>query len=979
MKRKRWMRNAGLVALSAVLVGGAAMAFTACGKGGRDGYTLSVYIFCGEADSYTNEKICLDWAEEYSAAHSAELGGNKIKINFRSEPDKPTYFDDMADDIGTSRCPDIIYVSPAQTLTYAGQGHILDLTDYILADQAMTEAVGNVWKDSLAFYAGYGTAPFLNGADSVEYDAQRGAFYDAENDKELRFYGLPKDYSSFGLGYNRNYFDDVMKAAYTTLKPSSGSANGRSVTTRLYAQSGPVEKAGNRKAPTHEGKDTASITYAVDVDGVTNKYTGAAISAKAGDPASFINVGIPTRYKPFNFYRYATFQDALREGDPLAVSTQSFTGGQGYIITIPGFPGETFSLTDNGGERLANTVNDDAEYDAENANLVLTYTEYGALNWACAYLLNSFSWDDNSDIYSENVKDEGNIAAALKAKTVTENTFSAWFKGRGGVYTAAGGNADNHDEIGDFNNVYGGEQNEWENGQNLYILPWLFSNDAVFINESNEKSINEKRGDTVIASKNANNDWSWTSATSDSDIFSRVGTASERISKINLDGTEREALVQYGINSENFIETYGAFQEYSATWNAHYGEAGDTAVGYDKGGNGQGGFVSGASIFYGVGTWDVSEYQEVHRAVLDLGVMPTAVSNKLSLYAQSRSAYYYAGETDKTLKAVTYANGATQKGTGVTAGTATGSTGDYTQRTGLNDGAADTQAQGLKVYTEDEIAFNQALRQDKWAGRMDSVGYAVNGKLTEDAEWVAPAAASLVMALTIGEQAQVTLTYAGAQIPNVMSQCNEYLNYNTTAKDGAFKDMITPEGDAEGHDVWDAYYEVALEMASANNSKTVKEFLAGKQIEYMDEQGQKQTIPLEYDTQYDGVKLSEFSTATTSKTRIAYAMRVLRMINYTRAERDILIRMVTGMNAVKDQTLYTQGTRWINTLNADGSASSFLAYINQVELTDAQKNYTDSVAFHPSQVNTAGRSYMTPAVFAVRQALASQNYLSDGQ
>ena len=58
--KKKFLRNASLVALSAVLVGSSAVALAACGPGsttglgGNDNYTITVNIFCGAADEDTN-------------------------------------------------------------------------------------------------------------------------------------------------------------------------------------------------------------------------------------------------------------------------------------------------------------------------------------------------------------------------------------------------------------------------------------------------------------------------------------------------------------------------------------------------------------------------------------------------------------------------------------------------------------------------------------------------------------------------------------------------------------------------------------------------------------------------------------------------------------------------------------------------------------------------------------------------------------
>ena len=964
MKKKRFWKNAGLVALSTVMVGGAALAFTACGGNTGSDYQLEVYVFCGDADAMTNETICNNWAQRYSQEHADELGGNTVTVKFTANPSKGDYFDDIGGQISsggsTGNYPDIIYVSPSQVLTYAGNGTILDLTDYITASESAVSQVNGIWKDSLSFYATKGSSLLMSNVGEIGYNDETNTFYDAstQSGTEASIYGLPKDYSNFGLGYNRNYFTDVMKAAYTTLTSSVS----RTVTSRIYKQSNAVAGV------THTGEESGAITYAVSGDYI-NPYTGEEMTATEGQIAPFINIGVPTAYKPFNFYQYATYADAIAGGDPLALSTRDWTGGEGYIITVPGFPGETFSLVDDEGTELYdNSVNEDAVYDAESANLVLTWAEYGALNWACTYMLNSFAWDS-----SNGVKNETNIQAALDADTFSTDLFNNWTSGQGGVYAGGGSGADT--DIAAFNNVYGGEQYEQSTddvmGGNMYVLPWLFSNDATFIDSSYTKSLNETRNGKPIASASGST-WSWASGTSDSDVYSRVGNATENVSKTNLDGTERTAKVQYGINSENFIETYGAFQEYIATWNAHVGQAGDVASSSsDKSVNGQAVFVMGASLFYGVGSWDVSEYQEVDRDTLDLGIMPTAVSDKLALYSEVRSPYYLDSSTSPLV--VTYANANNTKGTGDGAGTATVDadgkySGDYAQ---LPDPS--TVISTNKIFAQADILKNQVLRQDKWAGRMDSVGYAVNGHLADEGQpdWLAAAAVDLVMELTVGEQAQITLTYGGAQIPNVMEQCEEYLNYNVEGyENGAFADMITPEDEE-----WDEYYDLALEMAAASragNTGTVADYLNGKQIGGED---------VRYDTQYENVPLSEFTEATSVQTKIAYAMRVLRMINYTRAERDILIRMQTGMNAVRDQTLYTPGTTWMSTLNATASPNNFLAYRNQASFdSDSGEIYLPyMIAYSTAVFGQSGRTIYTPAVYAVATALRSQNYLSAGQ
>ena len=341
---------------------------------------------------------------------------------------------------------------------------------------------------------------------------------------------------------------------------------------------------------------------------------------------------------------------------------------------------------------------------------------------------------------------------------------------------------------------------------------------------------------------------------------------------------------------------------------------------------------------------------------LAVGVMPTAVSNRFSLYSQARDAYY--GATSDGQALVTYHNTATEKGTG------NGANNDFACADIYE--TTDTK-EGLKVYTQEEIIANQLLRQDKWGGRMDSVGYAVNAHVADSNQpaWKAAAAVSLVTALTVDEEAQRTLTYGGAQIPNVRSMCKDYLNVT-----GSFEDMITPENEN-----WDAYYDLAREMAKAGmngETKTVSEYLNGKQIGGED---------VAYDTQYANTRLCDFTTAAVSSTRIAYSMRVLRMINYTQNDRDVIIRMQTGMNTARDQLLGTTGSTWITNINATETGSAFLAYRNQAALTAEQIDALDAstlIALHPYQYGSGKQAtIMTPAVYCANQVLVSQQRLDE--
>ena len=163
------------------------------------------------------------------------------------------------------------------------------------------------------------------------------------------------------------------------------------------------------------------------------------------------------------------------------------------------------------------------------------------------------------------------------------------------------------------------------------------------------------------------------------------------------------------------------------------------------------------------------------------------------------------------------------------------------------------------------------------------------------------------------------------------------------------------------------------------NTATVAEYLNGKQINGAD---------VAYDAQYASTRLCDFTKAVVSNTRIAYAMRVLQMIGYTKADRDLVIRMQTGLNAARDQLLYTQGTGWITKIDATADSPAFFAYRNQSSLEVVQSGQTQTdanrlvngtlVALKPSQYDATKNMIMTPAVYLIRQALTSQESLDVG-
>ncbi|MGN0823407.1 MAG: hypothetical protein ACI4NG_06510, partial [Candidatus Gallimonas sp.] len=587
MKRQLW-KNAFVVALSAVVFGGTA-AFGGC-KGGDD-YKLTVSIFCNDQDAATNKAICLKWAEEYSkklVENGTFEEGQKIEIGFSSLDNSETYFSILTNSIASNSAPDVFYISPKYVKVWAKLGRVLDLTEYFEKTEEMAATLSDIWEDSLGFY-GYSPDEGYTQGERISYDATTGTFQ-TQSGIRTGLYGLPKDYSNFGLGFNNRFFSEEMRRDYTQHRATDA----RGVTGAEYETAAIAERGGER--------ESGVVTYACNGDGF-----------RAGDDAPLINIGVPTTYKPYNFYRFANYRDAVAGNDPMALSVEKFTGGKGYTVTIPGFPGDSFEMPED--KRAQNVP-----YDASKGYVTYTFAEYGALTWAVTYYLNTFHWDG-----------EGNVPDG------TGNDL----EGYGGMTNA----------IGQRKNVYGNDQYDGV----LYLLPWLAGNDANYINQASDSVVN---GSDPKA----------------------VGTEKETVKKPDITGMLSDREIEYGVNSANFIETYGAFLSYGSDWNGNSNNAGDTTgtklSGWDL-------FCAGACVFYGAGTWDASARNQSQYRYLQFRQTTEPVGEKYALYSEVKNADY------------------------------------EMQRYGGS----------CRPYTQAEIVANQAERQDKWGARMDSVGYGVNGNL----------------------------------------------------------------------------------------------------------------------------------------------------------------------------------------------------------------------------------------------------------
>lgn len=316
---KKAFKRISLVALSALMVGTATVSLASCGED----ETISVFIFAGVEDQETNTDLINNWAENYAQKlirEGIKEEGFTIKTSATFQSDTTKYFSTLANNLAAGTAPDVFYVSPKYVKAYATVGYVLDLTDYIDFD---SYAVNDVFSDAVSFYSYDGTTV---GA-AVTYDETQKKFL-KEDGTVSAIYGLPKDYSSFGLAYNANYFTEANKKAYTSTKPLDADV-----------QAGVIKS----------------------LDGSNN----------------IINIGVPTTYFPYNFYQYSNYTEALSKGDPVAEAAKSVGG---YTVTIPGFPGEKYDKDEYGIE-----YDKDAPYDDSIGYITYTYAEYGAVTWALTY------------------------------------------------------------------------------------------------------------------------------------------------------------------------------------------------------------------------------------------------------------------------------------------------------------------------------------------------------------------------------------------------------------------------------------------------------------------------------------------------------------------------------------------------------------------------------------------------------------------
>lgn len=347
---KKAIKRLTVVALSALMAGTVATSLASCGTT-TSSETITVYVFAGTDDQETNEDLVNQWAESYSkklVANGTKEEGYQISTKCYFESDTTVYFDTLIKAINAGSAYDIFYVSPKYVKAWSKKNRILELSQYI--DTSSGTDPSKVFGQALGLYSYDGT----NIGDSVHYDSASGKFINDVTGEETGVYAFPKDYSTFGLGYNANYFEDSDKKAYESTPAASGdvASDGKSI----------IRVASTGKA----------------APGV-------------------VNIGVPTTYYPYNFYMYNSYAEALAAGDPVAIFSDK---NGGYTVTIPGYPGETYTRSD---------PDTTASYNDTIGYITYTYAEYGAITWALTYYYNQLQGLKNTTPMYGNDQYEGTL------------------------------------------------------------------------------------------------------------------------------------------------------------------------------------------------------------------------------------------------------------------------------------------------------------------------------------------------------------------------------------------------------------------------------------------------------------------------------------------------------------------------------------------------------------------------------------------
>lgn len=858
---KRFLKKLSVVAVAAIMVVSLSLGlFAGCSRN----YNLSVFVFSSATDQATNQTLIDAWAANYAEENNLE----PFEVELTYESDTTNYFNRVSSLLSSGDLQDVFYVSPKQVRSYAVAGVTLDLTDYV---DWSKYPVNEIYSDALKLYATDGETV----GEEVTYTD--GAFKTADG-TEMGIYALPKDFSSFGLAYNKNFFTTALRNAYTT--------------------------------------NQADGVYYANADGTADKTR----------PANYVNIGQTVVYFPYNFFNYDSYDAALAANDPIAVLSNR---NGGYAVTILGWPGDTY---DTGIEDNSATI-----YDESLGYVTYTYSEYSAMTYAVAYYVHS-QRDAGTNKYTD--------------------TNLEWLND-----TTA---------YGTTNYVYGNDQYEGP----LYLTAWLLGNDANIINgEYNSVDASQTWDyDTqqYVASNATANTGDW------------AGTYSFP------EGTDA-----YGINSLEFVEAYAAFLAYGSDWNNLSYYSGNSSETVDTRG-GWPCFSAGRQIFYGLGTWDLQTLNSTATTKLQVGIMPEPVSEDFSPYARVKNARYKSQVYD-----------ADSSGALTSA-----SLNVYT------NGAIDSSSANYTAWK----AFQDA-RQDQWFARLDSVGYGVNADVLDrykgDQAWKVDAMCDLCAFLSCSEEVQSAFTYSGSQLSSLTTQCEDYVYYQTAGTDGAFANMITTDGVSQGNlTVSQAELTMANAWLTSNRSDWVIDAadttISGEEVWHFAVAaanllyGNRRTAGTGaawIESNFPSLEpyLNPYFSITRASQMdgVAYAYKILNMVGFNYAERNLQVRMASGINGAADSCTFTYSSTWSDTtFSTSYKGNALIAYNVDKDpgaASESVMKYDNSV-FTPANLVTIATgnangtgwtgNYYTPYAYCqsivqavqndlrVNSLIAEQNYIN---
>ena len=102
-------------------------------------------------------------------------------------------------------------------------------------------------------------------------------------------------------------------------------------------------------------------------------------------------------------------------------------------------------------------------------------------------------------------------------------------------------------------------------------------------------------------------------------------------------------------------------------------------------------------------------------------------------------------------------------------------------------------------------------------------------------------------------------------------------------------------------------------------------------------------------------------------------MKILYMTTFTKADRDLNMRMQYGLNGARDSAMYTYNNNWINAVTTRGGTS--LAYMLQAPITGA--NSIDQLVLREaSKALAVPYRYQTAAVCCLKVAAQVETLLA---